>query len=354
MTKGIKNKKEKTTRRAAIVVVNWNGFEDTSDCLRSVHDNSDQDHTVVLVDNGSTDREGERLKRVFPRIHLIRNEQNKGFSGGSNDGIRWAVSKGFKYIITLNNDCIVTKNWLSELISGLEECGADFASSKIMFFPEKGIINSDGDSLMPDGSALIVNWGRQRESVCGKRAIFSPCAAAAIYTAACLEDVEIYEGQYFDEFYFNYYEDIDLGIRLNCKKYRGISVPGAAVFHKCSASSGMVSSHKLFYSERNRLLNLFLNYPAPLIFAGEIFYLAKVYVLGCFSILRGAGKESPRYFPRIRVADFFQAFFTGHFFIIMNMGKILRKRRHRKIKGYIKWDIVARFSWNPFICKRAL
>ncbi len=103
--------------------------------------------------------------------------------GGCNDGINWAVQAGFEYIITLNNDCLVDRNWLGNLIAGLKKAGADYASARIMYYPETDLICSDGDGLLPDGTGYIVNPLQQFQGPGEIRPIFSACGAGAIFSA---------------------------------------------------------------------------------------------------------------------------------------------------------------------------
>jgi len=124
-------------KTAAIIIINWNGIDDTIECLNSLKNSSHKNYKIVLVDNGSNNSEGSKLKEMFPYIHLIQNQKNRGFAGGNNDGMNWALNNGFGYLINLNNDCIVEGAWLNNLIEGVRAARADYATSRIMFYPEK-------------------------------------------------------------------------------------------------------------------------------------------------------------------------------------------------------------------------
>ncbi len=145
----------------AIIILNWNGFDDTVECLQSLRKLTYAKYELVLVDNGSANHEGGKIKELYPEIHLIGNESNRGFAGGCNDGINWAMENGFPYIVLLNNDCLVEKDWLQNLVFGLVASHADFASSRIMYYPETDLICSDGDVLLPDGSGVSMNAHRR-------------------------------------------------------------------------------------------------------------------------------------------------------------------------------------------------
>ncbi len=100
----------------SIIVLNWNSYDVTRDCLLSLRRLEYSQHEVVLVDNGSVDSSPEKLAQEFPEVRMIRNPTNLGFAGGNNVGIRHALSRGTDYLLLLNNDTVVAPNLLSELV----------------------------------------------------------------------------------------------------------------------------------------------------------------------------------------------------------------------------------------------
>jgi len=161
---------------AAIIILNWNGFDDTVECLQSLRQVTYTHYKVVLVDNGSANNEGKNIKNLFPEIHLIENATNRGFAGGCNNGIAWAMDNSFDYIITLNNDCLVEPDWLTNLVAGLVASGADFASSRIMYYPEKDLICSDVTGCCL--TAPVMSYMPCRNFSCrGQYSLFSAPAA---------------------------------------------------------------------------------------------------------------------------------------------------------------------------------
>ena len=233
-----------------IIILNWNGFSDTVACLESLRSLDYGNCKTVLVDNGSENNEGKRIAEAFPEVHLISNSQNRGFAGGNNDGIKWALARGCDFIVNLNNDCLVEPDWLKNLVRAVVHAGADFASSRVMCYPQTELICSDADGLLPDGSGFVL---RSMQSWNGNRnpyRIVSATGAASLYSADCVRKVSIDPDQFFDELYFAYFEDVDLGFRLNAKKCIGISVPEAVVYHKGQQSSGKHSFFHLFHLEK--------------------------------------------------------------------------------------------------------
>jgi len=335
----------KTYPKVAIIILNWNGFSDTVECLNSLKKLEYGNYKVVLVDNGSANNEGIRLKEMFSAVHLIQNETNRGFAAGNNDGINWALENEFEYIVNLNNDCIAEKKWLTNLIEGLKSSNADFGSSRIMFYPKTHLICSDGDIIFPDGSAISENRNKTYTETVKTRIIFSACGAGSIYSSECLKKVRIKNNQFFDELHFVYYEDVDLGIRLNIKSYKGVLVSDAVVYHKHSATAGKYSSLKIFHSEKNRMLNEILNYPIYLIPFGEIFSALKIFLLLVYPIFNKKSKGH-RYLKNLGVLEMLYLFIKARFWIIFNFSLILQDRHERKSRGFINKKIYKFFCWN--------
>jgi GT2 family glycosyltransferase len=258
-----------------IIVLNWNGFDDTVVCLESLRRLNYGNYKTVLVDNGSENNEGQRLLERFPEVHLIANQENRGFAGGNNDGIQWAMQCGYDYIVNLNNDCLVEPDWLTNLTRSVVASGADFASSRIMCYPQTERICSDGDSALPDGTGIVLRSMLPWTGNLKPFKISSACGAASMYSAGCVRKVSITPGQFFDELYFAYYEDVDVGFRLHAKNCRGLSVPDAVVYHKGQQSSVENSFFHRFQLEKNRQLNVRLNFPLWLQPISPIYRAAK-------------------------------------------------------------------------------
>ena len=124
--------------RIGIVLVHLNSYDDTSLCLRSLRSMTYPNAEVIVVDNGSIDQTGERLKNEFPEVTHIRSEENTGFSGGNNIGIEHALSHGCLHVLLLNNDTIVTLSFLEPLVERLlAEENVAAVSGKIYYYPER-------------------------------------------------------------------------------------------------------------------------------------------------------------------------------------------------------------------------
>jgi len=332
--------------KVAIVILNWNGFDDTVECLDSIKEMSGYaNYRVVLVDNGSAKSEGARLKEKFPGIHLISNSTNRGFAGGNNDGIKWALENAFEYIVNLNNDCIVGKDWLIRLMGGMLSTKADFGTLRIMYYPETDLICSDGDAFLIDGSGIAINHLGKVSSETGPSQIRSACGAGSIYSIKSLLGTELEKNEFFDKLYFAYHEDIDLGIRLNARSRRGVLVPDAVIYHKGTQTAGFRSAFHQFQMEKNRLLTMMLNYPVWLIIPGELFHFFKLVARRIYRTFNKARvRRTEENMPGITGS--IKVMVQARIWILRNFRSILKDRKLRKKKGFIKGSIAGHFYWD--------
>lgn len=333
--------------KTALIILNRNGYADTVECLESLNADRRSPFKICLVDNGSEKSEADRLSKRYPDIHLIRLSENKGFSGGCNAGINWAFHNGFDYIIVLNNDTVAAPEWPDCLMRGLFDSGADFASSMILDFQTRKIIDSAGDALLPDGSGLSLFRGAPADSIKQTRNIFSACGAGSVFSRTCLEKIKLPGSRYFSEKHFAYYEDIDLALRLNTAGFKGVVVPRAKIYHKGGKTHGRFSPFQVFHTEKNRMLNMLLNYPFLYIPVGEAFYLLKGLFILFFSLAgyRGKGKT---YGDLHGFSKMFRIFFKARIWVLFSLPDILKERQFRKKKGWISWKVIGFFHWKLF------
>jgi len=261
--------------QASVIIVNWNGRAYLDECLRALQEQDYPDFEVVLVDNGSTDGSAEWVAKHHPWVRLIRLPCNVGFAAGNNVGIRATQSQ---YVVTLNNDTRVEQGWLTALVTAAEtDPRVGMCASLMLYAHTPGVIDSAGIAVDWTGTAWPRCWGEQAwpsppgplsrspsatASSNGRgekpQEVFGPCAGAALYRRAMLEDVGL-----FDEDFFAYYEDVDLAWRGRLQGWRCLYVPTAKVYHVHSATGEVGSAFKAYYLSRNRLWTILKNYPAP-------------------------------------------------------------------------------------------
>ncbi len=256
----------------SVVVVNWNGKEYLEKCLPSLEKQTYPKFEVILVDNGSTDDSLNFIEKHYSNfVKVIRNPENFGFSRGCNTGVQAAQGK---YIAVLNNDTEVDPHWLEELVKVAEKDEkVGMCATKIYSYYDRKTIDCVGHLIYPDG----LNRGRGRLEIDKgqydkEEEVFSPSGCAALYRNKMLEEIGL-----FDETYFAYGEDIDLGIRGRLAGWKCVYVPSAVVYHMYSMTSGKYSSLKAFYVERNRIWVLLKLFPLPLLIVSPVYTLIRYF-----------------------------------------------------------------------------
>lgn len=216
--------------RVSIIILNWNSYEVTLDCLLSLRKIDYPNFEVVLVDNGSVDGSPEKLLANAPEIRLIRNPTNLGFAGGCNVGIRDALRRGTDYLLLLNNDTIVAPDFLSQLVHVTESdetIGA--ASPKVLFFDHPDRLNYAGGEhrrwrLFPKPFGLRqLDDGRYDKL----REVSLLTGCAFLIKAEVVRKIGVLE-----EIYFHFYEDIEWSLRVVKAGYKAMYVPSAKIWHK--------------------------------------------------------------------------------------------------------------------------
>ena len=278
----------------SVVLVNWNGKDCLKDCLESLRAQTFSSFEVILVDNGSTDGSVEWIQENFTDwVRVLRNARNEGFSGGNNRGIRAASGK---YIVLLNNDAQADPLWLEELVKVAEENPrAGMLACKLYLQGDSKIIDNVGHLIYRDG----LNRGRGRlEPDRGQyetiEEVFFPSGCAALYRREMLEEVGL-----FDDDFFAYGDDTDLGFKGRLGGWKCLYVPKAVVHHRYSQSSGAYSPMKAFYVERNRVWIAVKFFPLPLLLESPFFTFLRFALQGYGALVgRGAaGKFSKAYSP---------------------------------------------------------
>ncbi len=267
--------------RVSIVIVNFNGEALLDDCLCSLRRQTYGDFEVVFVDNGSSDDSLSKALRLFPAIRCVSLPENAGFAGGANAGIRAARGE---YIVLLNNDTEAARDFLAELVRAADESpGIGLVAPKVLDFYNRDVIDSVGGLLLcRQGKALGRGRGqRDRGQYDGLRQVLVPCGSAALYKRAVFDDVGL-----FDERFFAYCEDSDLGLRARWAGWEAVAAPRAVVYHKYSATAGKCSSLKMYLAERNHYWLALKNFPFSLILALPVVELYRCLLMACALVCR--------------------------------------------------------------------
>lgn len=272
----------------SVIVVNHNGRAFLDKCLGSLRRQSYPSIEVLLVDNGSSDGSVEFVRERYPEVKIIENEENIGFAGANNVGIRAAHGE---LVATLNNDTEVVPGWLEALVGAMLS-GKDvgMCASKMLRMDDPGIIDSTGICISRSGAS----WDRgmferdmgQYEAM---EEVFGPCAGAALYRRSMLDEVGL-----FDEDFFAYMEDVDLAFRARLKGWKCLYVPKAVVYHHHGGTAGYMSDLSVYYDNRNIIWNFIKNYPAPLLLTSLIWVIGRNLAVLPYYALKGHGRAALR------------------------------------------------------------
>ena len=251
------------------------------ECMESLSRQTRRDFEVIVVDNS-----GEGLVRrnqTGPGARIIENARNAGFGGAVNQG--WRASAA-PYLATLNDDAVAHPNWLDAMVRALESRpDAGMCASQVRFFGEPRL-DSAGMLIARDGSSKQRGFGRPPEDFPVAEETLLPSGSAALYRRALLEELGG-----FDDRFFLYCEDTDLGLRARWAGWKCLYVPGAVVEHHYSHSAGRASGLKAYYVERNRLFVLAKNFPGRMLLAAPFVALAR-YLWHAWYIFKGQGSAA--------------------------------------------------------------
>lgn len=240
----------------SIIIINWNGRGLLENCLQALEHQTLRPLEIIVVDNASTDDSVAWLQTQHPTVKLICNERNLGFAAANNQG--WRVARG-EAIALLNNDAWPEPTWLAHLVAPLTtDARLGMVASKMVFAHQPNLINSVGIGIDRCGVVWDEGGGQGADEFLEPAEIFGPCAGAGLYRRALLDDVGL-----FDEDFFAYLEDVDLAWRARWRGWRAGYAPTAIVHHVHSASFQEGSALKTFLLARNKIWVLVKNYPAP-------------------------------------------------------------------------------------------
>jgi GT2 family glycosyltransferase len=257
----------------SIIIVSYNGGDFLLNCLNSVLKTDYPNYEIIVVDNGSTDGSIEIIKQKFKKIKIIENGKNLGFSIGNNIGIRSSCGD---YIVLLNQDTIVTKNWLKELVKEAKRHGEGFYNPKILLIDNPKLLDSAGNNLHITGIAMPRGL---YEADRGQYNKFEEIAYAN-GTCVLLPKTTLQIVGLLDPVYFAYGEDVDWSWRGRMLGIKSYYVPSATIYHKHSLNWGRLSKRKLYFVERNRLLTNLKNYSKrTLLLLSPIFVIVEVAIL---------------------------------------------------------------------------
>jgi GT2 family glycosyltransferase len=233
--------------RAAVVIINWNGENFIEQCIKSLLSQTVKPFEIILLDNASSDNSLNIVQR-YPLIKLISLNTNTGFARGNNLAIA-SVDPSVDLIALLNPDAFADPNWLKTLlIAAINHPQVSAFGCQQINAGNPKILDGEGDAYHLSGLVWRSGYGNSVSTQDkAESQIFSPCAAAALYRKSALLEVGG-----FDEDYFCYVEDVDLGFRLRLAGHQCLYIPSSIVHHVGSGSTGGKNSDfAVYHGHRN-------------------------------------------------------------------------------------------------------
>jgi GT2 family glycosyltransferase len=226
----------KSDRLVSIIIVTWNSEGFIKDAVTTALKQEYGNLEIIIIDNGSSDKTVKTIKNLYSKnkqVRLITNKFNIGFAAANNQGLYIA---GGEYILFLNPDTKLDRKYLAKALKAFEDLSVGAVSGKILRFDGK-TIDSAGQMLAKNRRAVERGYGKPDGGKYSAEAFcFSVCGAAALYRREAIVEISI-NGQFFDESYFAFYEDLDVGWRLNLLGWRCKYLPGAVVYHQRGGSN---------------------------------------------------------------------------------------------------------------------
>jgi hypothetical protein len=243
-----------------IILLNYNNWEDTLDCISSLKNCNIDDSNILVIENCSSDESLEKLITNVPGVKIIRSEKNLGFTGGNNLGIKYACENKFDYAIVLNNDTIVEdKNAIEMLINEMDKNpDVTLGTGRIYYYQQKDMIWYDGGKLIKwRGMAIHYNYSKSVNVVKLKDDLKEIDFISGCFMCIRLSDIT--KLGYMDENFFIYLDDIEYSARAVRKNLKLSYFPEVVIYHK-ARGEGIQTNRMVYYSIRNRRLLIKLHF----------------------------------------------------------------------------------------------
>jgi GT2 family glycosyltransferase len=303
----------------AVVVVNWNGADFLERCLGSLAAQTLPPADVVVVDNASQDGSPDLVARLFPQFTLWRLSENVGFAAGVNRGVAATDSP---LVALLNSDARAEDTWLENL-SRAHAASPRFSmfASRVFLEGSGGLLDTAGDGYTVAGFSFKRGWREPcSEPFLRQSEVFSPSGCAALYT----RDLWGRTGG-FDEGYFAFGEDVDLGFRARLLGHRCLYVPDAVVHHLYRASARRIPSLAIRHASRNEIATLVKDMPGRAIWRCLPHLLAYQLVAVASHLARGCGGP----------------FLSGRIAALRSLPSLLAQRREIQSGTTAEWREIA-------------
>lgn len=232
----------------AIVVLNWNNYEDTAECLRSVRDINYLEYDVIVVDNGSTDNSGERLRDEFEWCEFVFNDENRGFAGGVNTAIEGRISQ-YGYFLIFNNDMVMDNDTLALLVSAAENSSSVGIVSPKTVYHDRDEIQT-GERKFNEYSLAFenVHEGLPPDQVSGVKLVEAVSGGCMLIDSGMIQEI----GLLSEKFFFGG-EDVEYCLRARRKDWKIALQANTSVEHKPHSTTGSDNRFTQYHSTKNRI-----------------------------------------------------------------------------------------------------
>jgi GT2 family glycosyltransferase len=239
---------ETTQLKVFIIILNWNGLNDTLECLESVYKLAYSNFEVIVVDNASSDNSVEIIQKNYPQVIMIENKENLGFASGNNVAMRYAMEHYADYVWLLNNDAVVETDTLRNIVRTAESNSQIGMVSPVIYYYDKpNDLQYQGSYIIREKFSLLKVENIDKYNFESLNLELTLWGTALLIKRCVIESIG-----YLDEKYFAYVEDADYSIRANNMGFRNVIEFNAKIYHKRSRSTeGPKSNLQVFLRVRN-------------------------------------------------------------------------------------------------------
>ena len=304
--------------KVSIIIVNYNGKELLQKCLDSLLKVNYDNFEIILVDNNSTDGTVEFITKNYPSLIIIKLDSNKGFAEPNNVAAK--ISKG-KYLLFLNNDTVVTPNFISEMVKVMETDKKIAVCQSLLLKPD-GSVDSSGDFI--DHLGVVYNSKTKIDEI---REVSSAKGASMLVRSDRFEKLDG-----FDQKFFITFEDVDLCWRSWILGYRVLIIPTSIVYHEGGITIKKIKSEIAFHGFKNQLAMKITNFEPILamrnmmLFFG-IYGIRELKIWLDYTISGSTKLSSTEYEDNIAPKPSFKVIAKSIFWVLSNYGYLLKKQR---------------------------
>jgi GT2 family glycosyltransferase len=245
-----------------ITVLNWNGAEDTIDCVSSLQKQTYKDFDILIVDNGSKATDYDMLSVIgsSSNVTIVKKDKNLGFAGGVNIGIQHAIHNEYEHVALFNNDAVADPEWLHNLIKGFDQDSSIAAVTGLLLHQDGTTIDSTGDYYSIWGMPFPRSRNKKTESAPNSEYVFSATGGATLYKTSLFKEIGL-----FDESFFAYYEDVDISFRAQLSGHTIYYNKDAIAYHKQGATSSKIPGFAVYQTFKNIPLLYAKNVPTGML-----------------------------------------------------------------------------------------